>query len=231
MEGPNHNPNGEVPESGTPPADSALYLSAADYPTSAPQLSAAEFVPAPAVDFRDYFKCRVFDITKIQNLLDQPLSSNRSLLSRQRTELRDACDDTLAITNIWVSHPDDDHRSNTAGLCFWEAKYYWRTQFSSDENLSAWCELSPSQQTFLAVFASASWLAVCLYWQRLSRRLFNKLRQASKLLFALIQTPTFCGVSWSGREWFLLHGSHPPKPEHGPSADLSFGCALLLRTP
>ena len=33
--------------------------------------------------------------------------------------------------------------------------------------------------------------------------------------------PRFCGLSWSRRLWFLLHGAHPPKTE----CRLAFGCA------
>ena len=34
----------------------------------------------------------------------------------------------------------------------------------------------------------------------------------------------FCGVSWSRRIWFLLHGSHPPKPEPRLVYSPVFGC-------
>jgi hypothetical protein len=35
----------------------------------------------------------------------------------------------------------------------------------------------------------------------------------------------FCGLSWMRRLWFLMHGSHPPKPESWSAKCQEFGCA------
>ena len=55
-------------------------------------------------------------------------------------------------------------------------------------------------------------------------------RNLLKRVFARIATilkankppkPSFCGLTWSRRLWFLLHGSHPPKT----GSCIAFGCA------
>lgn len=38
----------------------------------------------------------------------------------------------------------------------------------------------------------------------------------------------FCGLSWTRRFWFLIHGSHPPRAEHWQLISQAFGCAEIL---
>jgi hypothetical protein len=231
----NENPVARHSETDSPSGDSAppyIVISSlppcvvsADYPTvdSAPlQLSAA-----------NYYYIRPesplgagYPYNPIQHLLNQPLAKNFFGLSRQRAELQDAYDDTLAQANLWVSHLDDDHLIEPAGPCYWETEHnrHVLLQIPGDRI-----------HVVIGVFGgtgSGSFppIKLILFFallsaQRLARRLFIKIRQAAQLLFQPIPTPTFCGVSWSRRAWFLFHGARPPKPELGPSIDLMFGCA------
>ena len=49
---------------------------------------------------------------------------------------------------------------------------------------------------------------------------------AQEIICILVQPESrFCGLSWSRRFWFLLHGSHPPKTEAWPLTCQVFGCA------
>jgi hypothetical protein len=63
-----------------------------------------------------------------------------------------------------------------------------------------------------------------------SLRYLRHLELVKKLVYRRVQSirkvvncfrPRFCGLSWTKRPWFLLHGSHPPKA----AACLVFGCA------
>ena len=203
------------------------HICAADYPV--PPLreeyskvhSAAEYVvPVPVVDYREFLKIRKADLTRFESLLAQPLSSNRYILSRQRSELLDAYDHTLAtLANGWIPGLDDDPLIEPTGPCYWETES--DTLYSGTSNCeiaSGTHEPSPPQLKLVWVLVAAEFL------RQLARRLDSKTKQATKLLYALI-VRTFCGVSWERRAWFLRHGSHPPKPEHGLSVDPSFGCA------
>jgi hypothetical protein len=59
--------------------------------------------------------------------------------------------------------------------------------------------------------------------RQLKTRITHRIRVTRK---ALRQSPArFCGFSWMRRLWFLLHGSHPPKPESWPTKCQEFGCA------
>jgi hypothetical protein len=42
-----------------------------------------------------------------------------------------------------------------------------------------------------------------------------------------VARPNFCGLNWSRRIWFLLHGSHPPKTEVWPNTWQGFGYAIV----
>ena len=44
---------------------------------------------------------------------------------------------------------------------------------------------------------------------RLRRRVHQKAKAIKRSFFRSV--PRFCGLAWSRRLWFLLHGSHPPK--------------------
>ena len=58
---------------------------------------------------------------------------------------------------------------------------------------------------------------------KLRQRIWNKAQLIKRILY---QTESrFCGLSWSRRFWFLLHGSHPPKTEAWPLTCQVFGCA------
>jgi hypothetical protein len=51
------------------------------------------------------------------------------------------------------------------------------------------------------------------------RRLIRRLLIVRRLVHRSVSR--YCGLNWSRRLWFLLHGSHPPKAEGCPA----FGCA------
>jgi hypothetical protein len=55
--------------------------------------------------------------------------------------------------------------------------------------------------------------------RNLLRRVYGRMAKIPKI--RRMSRPRFCGLSWSRRLWFLLHGSHPPKSECCPA----FGCA------
>ncbi|MGB6687092.1 MAG: hypothetical protein WBE76_04550 [Terracidiphilus sp.] len=54
--------------------------------------------------------------------------------------------------------------------------------------------------------------------RNLLRRIYARIFKVLKAGGAV--SPRFCGLSWSRRFWFLLHGSHLPKTERCPA----FGC-------
>ncbi len=47
--------------------------------------------------------------------------------------------------------------------------------------------------------------------RKLLQHLLRGIQVVKQVLYQA--SPRFCGLSWSRRLWFLLHGSHPPKPE------------------
>jgi len=58
---------------------------------------------------------------------------------------------------------------------------------------------------------------------RLSKNLWDRVQRIKRILHQ--RESRFCGLSWSRRFWFLLHGSHPPKTEAWPLTCQAFGCA------
>ncbi len=73
--------------------------------------------------------------------------------------------------------------------------------------------------TYIPPVSILRFLQECERVRNLLRRVFARI---SKVLKAKRQSkPRFCGLSWSRRLWFLLHGSHPPKTE----CCQAFGCA------
>jgi len=74
-------------------------------------------------------------------------------------------------------------------------------------------------QVFEYVASQASEVDLVAQIRRLLRRLDRKLLLTRKIVHRSISR--FCGLSWSRRLWYLLHGSHPPKSECCPA----FGCA------
>jgi hypothetical protein len=57
----------------------------------------------------------------------------------------------------------------------------------------------------------------------LLKQLFHRAKQLAQTVYWTYLG--FCGVTWSRRVWFLLHGSHPPKPETWMTQCQAFGCA------
>jgi hypothetical protein len=57
----------------------------------------------------------------------------------------------------------------------------------------------------------------------LLQKLFRRIQQLRRILRS--KYSRFCGLTWSRRVWFLLHGSHPPKPETWLTQGRVFGCA------
>jgi len=58
---------------------------------------------------------------------------------------------------------------------------------------------------------------------RLLKQLFQRVQELKRILYRTYFR--FCGLTWSRRVWFLLHGSHPPKPETWLTQGQAFGCA------
>jgi hypothetical protein len=107
---------------------------------------------------------------------------------------------------------------------FWQFIFNYQhrsTQFSLDEILRAieQAQFQPDnyQRPLFLQFISESQPDR----QSILRILFAVLRFLLRVCF----TPRalFCGVSWSKRPWWLLHGSHPPKMSVSPRP--SFGVA------
>lgn len=57
----------------------------------------------------------------------------------------------------------------------------------------------------------------------LRRRIVGKIRNLRRMLDGLLAW--FCGISWSRRMWFLLHGGRPPKSEAQCDLHWDLGCA------
>lgn len=64
-------------------------------------------------------------------------------------------------------------------------------------------------------------------YEKRIRKARRRVSYGVQLIKRLLRRPTsrFCGISWSRRFWFLLHGSHPPKTESWPVLSQEFGCA------
>jgi len=76
------------------------------------------------------------------------------------------------------------------------------------------------------IVPSASLLAWIMNGARtfdLLQKLFRRMQQLKKILYSTYSR--FCGLTWSRRVWFLLHGSHPPKSETWLTQSRVFGCA------
>jgi hypothetical protein len=57
----------------------------------------------------------------------------------------------------------------------------------------------------------------------LLKQLFHRVKEVKQTLYWTYFG--FCGLTWTRRVWFLLHGSHPPKSEPRLSHSQAFGCA------
>lgn len=92
----------------------------------------------------------------------------------------------------------------------------------------------PSFERILDVISSASSNHSCVFElarysssfmrfaeraQLILKKLDQQLSEARHLIHRAV--PRFCALSWSRKLWYLLHGSHPPKPGCCPA----FGCA------
>jgi hypothetical protein len=210
--------------------------SAAEYwPTSAEALESAS---RHVESYDRSLGTRACDMNIVLNLLSQPLSNNPWLLSRQRAELQNAHDELLNefLASLPSNGDDsDDHLIEPAGLCYWENEQNRRVliqilddRIPTDPTGPALIQLTHLQAAFLWAFLSVRWHAARQFLRQLVRSLvLKKLRLATLLLSwnTAALKPRFCCVSWARRAWFILHGSHPPKPEPGPSLDLTFGCA------
>jgi hypothetical protein len=75
-----------------------------------------------------------------------------------------------------------------------------------------------NQQPRFPCLPPVGMLRVLLDGQRIKnllRRVYARMAKVQKVTGA--SRPRFCGLSWSRRLWFLLHGSHPPKTECCPA--------------
>lgn len=54
-------------------------------------------------------------------------------------------------------------------------------------------------------------------------KISSKILSLKRLLAGILGR--YCGLSWARRYWFLMHGSHPPKPEDWQFDSQFFGCA------
>jgi hypothetical protein len=55
-----------------------------------------------------------------------------------------------------------------------------------------------------------------IVWQVKAAAIVFEIRKIVSILRALLtkrQRAVFCGITWQKRVWFLLHGSHPPRPD------------------
>jgi hypothetical protein len=59
--------------------------------------------------------------------------------------------------------------------------------------------------------------------RELLERITQKFGSLRRILITSIAR--FCGLAWARRNWFLLHGSHPPRTERRQFDSESFGCA------
>jgi hypothetical protein len=164
------------------------------------------------------------ELNAIDLSVNQPLATSYVGLSRQRAEWRDAHEQTLAVLDGIVSslqaHGENlgDSLIEAAGPCWWGNEHNRQILLQIlDDRIPVLSETEPPPLKLILFL-------LLLSAQRLVRRLFNRIRKATQLLSQPIPTPIYCGVSWSRRTWFLLHGSRPPKPELG-LPDLMFGCA------
>jgi hypothetical protein len=66
--------------------------------------------------------------------------------------------------------------------------------------------------------------------QAFARKLLRKVRRRARSLrqSLFLTASPFCGLSWSRRLWFLMHGSHPPHPRSGSYLAKTSGALELL---
>jgi hypothetical protein len=75
-----------------------------------------------------------------------------------------------------------------------------------------------NQQPSFSYTSSVGMLSLLLAGRRLANLLRRVYTRMAEVPMAVVTSgPRFCGLSWSRRLWFLLHGSHPPKTECCPA--------------
>lgn len=91
------------------------------------------------------------------------------------------------------------------------------------DDLLQFFEKRPEKRIDLARRQFLAWILAVPCANELLRNITRKIQALKKILHKKIAN--FCGLSWSRRLWFLLHGSHPPKLESWPVVSQEFECA------
>lgn len=156
----------------------------------------------------------LIDLKNFEKLADRKLSKDRRVLGRQLEELQVAYHQLTEYSSSF--REATEQLIDPSGPNSWVA-ITAITPYQLEINTSLPVD-SPVEHPFLL-----TWLLAALFADRLLRRLHQRIQEARAVLFG--PTPTFCGFSWQKRVWFLLHGSHPPKPEALLYTCRAFGCA------
>lgn len=91
------------------------------------------------------------------------------------------------------------------------------------DDLLQFFEKRPEKRIDFARRQFLAWILAVPCASELLRKITRKIQALKKILHNEIAN--FCGLSWSRRLWFLLHGSHPPKLESWPVVSQEFECA------
>jgi hypothetical protein len=84
---------------------------------------------------------------------------------------------------------------------------------------------APQDTTIVTEFKGIlNWIRASLHADDLLLKFWKRLKRIKTVLHA--ECTRFCGLSWSRRLWFLLHGSHPPKLDSRISFQ-EFECACV----
>lgn len=116
---------------------------------------------------------------------------------------------------------DEDPIIDPAGPTFCDLNFEWLLPFFEPVHYK---KIDVERRGILKRIQAAIYArGLLLYANDLLQRLLRKLQAVKKILYQMCTR--FCGLGWSRRLWFLLHGSHPPKPEYWPTTRQAFGCA------
>jgi hypothetical protein len=92
----------------------------------------------------------------------------------------------------------------------------------SFEELNAFINDSQELQAITQTTTLLRWIVDRVIVDTLLKYISKKIRELKKLLYCVGRR--FCGLTWSGRIWGILHGSHPPKSEPWQINGQAFGC-------
>jgi len=171
--------------------------------------AAIQWVPSDSLAYFNYVK----------SLLNRPILKQRTTLGSQFEKLQSVY---LSLTRL--VHQYEAPVANT----FVQTKVVFEVV---DGGLSShsWEELVrlyESDRDATVTIESGSvleWVITGLCARDLLRRISRKLQSVREILYQ--RCARFCGLSWSRRLWFLLHGSHPPKLDFWQVSRQEFECA------